>query len=384
MLSTYLSAGAAQKLRHGLPFVERGDILRMEGTQVVGEPATLRDEEGHSLGVGDVDLEAAQAVRRLGLPQESAEGVIPRQVRRALLRRGKFLQNPRYCRVVNDDGDGLPGLVIDRYDTHYVVQTLTRAMDARAEEIARSLSEVGGAQSVLLRNDSPARTEAGLPRQPPHVLLGHPPRWTRVLELEARLTVDIQYGVGTGYFYDQRQLRRVISRMANGARVLDACCYVGGLFVHAGLHGARRVVGYDIDPDAVELARENAEANGLLGRVHLEAVDAFEALDATHDPFDLVLLDSPDFNEEDGEERFLQLLRLCIRHTRHGGYLIAAAYHPALPYGATQLDERVARACEEEERVAFRLARPGLPFDFPTVVGSPMAEYMSALALEVT
>ncbi len=104
------------------------------------------------------------AVRRLGLPEESAEGLIPRHVRHALERRARLVDDPRFCRLVNDDGDGLPGLIVDRYDTHFVIQTLTRAMDARIEELTRAIVEVAGAGSVLLRNDSP-RQEAARARR---------------------------------------------------------------------------------------------------------------------------------------------------------------------------------------------------------------------------
>ena len=165
----------------------------MDGTPAFGEPVQLRDEEGRLLGLADLDLESSFPVRRLGLPEETAEGLIPRHLRRAYERRARLVDDPRYCRLVNDDGDGLPGLTIDRYDTHFVVQSFSRAMDARVQEISRALVEVAGAHSVLLRNDSPRRKTLGLPAQRPHVLYGAPPRWCRMLELGARFTVDLSY-----------------------------------------------------------------------------------------------------------------------------------------------------------------------------------------------
>jgi 23S rRNA (cytosine1962-C5)-methyltransferase len=367
-----------------LPWVLREEILRMDGTPPAGEPVHLVDEEGRSLGLGDIDLTSSRAIRRLGLPEERGEGVIPRQLRRAIERRARMVHNPRFCRLANDDGDGLPGLVVDRYGDHFVIQTSTRAMDARTDEIARSLAEVAGAQTVLLRNDSHRREAVGLPRQRAQVLLGRPPRWTRVQELGARFTVDLYQGAGTGYFYDQRQIRRLVAQLAPGARVLDACCYVGGLFIHAGLNGATEMQAYDNDVESVRLARENVEANGLMGRAHVVAADAFDALEALADPYDLVLLDSPDFPAREADASFTQLLRLAVRHTRHGGRLIVTAYSPPLPAGPAALDERLVRACELEDKVAVRLGRPGLPSDFPTALGSPGAEYMSAVALEVS
>ncbi|MCP3101878.1 class I SAM-dependent methyltransferase [Myxococcus sp. K15C18031901] len=379
MLSTYLSRDAARRLRHGAPWLRREDIVSIEGTPRPGEPVRLVDEDGVVLGLGDVDLEAPLAIRRLGFPDEAVEGLIPRHLRHAFERRAQLVDDPRFCRVVNDDGDGLPGLVVDRYDTHFVVQTLTRSMDARHQDITRALVEVTGASSVLLRNDAPRRKALGLPLQRPHVLYGTPPRWSRLLELGARFTVDLTYGQGTGYAYDLRELRRIVGRMAWGGRVLDVRCNVGGQFVHAGLHGARHILAFDEDADAADLARENAEANGLLGRVLVEKGSALQALRAVGETFDLVLLDTLGV---ESSESFVEHVRYALRRTRHGGRLLVVGYHPPIPLGG--FDELVATACEAEARIATRLARPGLPPDHPSLAGSPWAEYLEAVALEVT
>lgn len=379
VLNTYLSRDAARRLRHGAPWLKREDIVSMDGTPVPGEAVQLRDEEGHLLGLADVDLESSYTVRRLGTPEETVEGLIPRHLRHALERRAQLVDDPRFSRIVNDDGDGLPGLIVDRYDQHFVVQTFTRSMDARIQEVTRAIVEVAGATSVLLRNDTPRRKQLGLPVQRPHVLYGSPPRWCRVLELGARFTVDLTYGLNTGYHYDQRELRRFVARMAQGARVLDASCNVGGLFVHAGLHGARGILAFDGNADAADLARENAEANGLLGRVRVETGKSGQVLRSLTDVFDLVLLDTPAVASD---ETFIEQVRLALRRTRHGGRLLLVGYHPPLTVGA--FDELVATACEQEQRLAFRLIRLGLPPDHPTLVGSPAADYLDAVALEVT
>jgi len=379
LLSTYVKAEAARKLRHGVPWVTREDILRMEREPQPGETVMLLDEEGHPLGFGDVDLRSSHAIRRVGLRDETPEGLIQRHLRHALERRAVLVEDPRFCRLVNDDGDGLPGLVIDRYDGHYVMQTSTRAMDSRIEDIARSIVEVMNPSSVLLRNDSDLREELGLPRSRAHVLFGAPPRWTRVLELGARFAVDLHQGQGTGFFYDQREIRRIIRRLSHGARVLDPCAYIGGLSVHAGLGGARQILAFEIDPDACELARENAEANGLHGKTHVECGDAFTALQDFHQEFDLVTLDSPALPQSrpTEEDPFVRLLRLCVRATRSGGKLLATGYAP-------EMDERLVLACDLEERVAYRILRPGLPMDFPTVLGSPEGESLRSVLVQLS
>ncbi len=314
--------------------------------------------------------------------QTPLEDLAPR-LRHALERRARFVQTPLFCRTVNEDGDGLPGLAIDRYDGCFVVQALSPAHDGQIGAIARLLVEIAGAGSVLARNDGPLRRVRGLPSHAPHVLHGKPPRWTRVHELGALVTVDLFSGPLTGYAYAQRSVRRVVARLAPGMRVLDLCCGVGGLFLHAGAHGARHVVAFDADEDAIVLAQENLESNGLLARSHVELADPFEALSAGHDPFELVLLDVPidaPFLREAGA--LDRLLQLAIRHTQHGGFLVVAQTDLS-GAGMGAFEAWVSQSCARAGRAAIVLARPALPFDFPTLLGAPRTPRLHALALEL-
>lgn len=380
MQNTYLSDAAAQRLKQGLPWAFREEILSMEGSPQDGQPVELRAQSGETLGLADVDLQSPVAVRRIGLPHERLEGLIPRHLRRALERRAQWIEDPRYCRIVHDDGDGLPGLVIDRFDHHYVLQTFTRAMDARTEEIARGLLELSRPASILLRRDSPRRERLQLPVERPHVLAGTPPRWSRLLELGARITFDLQMGLGTGYFYDLREVRRLLLHLAPHARVLDLCCYVGGLFVHAGRAGARSIVAVEKSPEAAELARENADVNGLIGRTRVVTGDAADFLASGEGPFDLVLLDPPFFASND--PRFAELLRRAVHATRHGGRMVAIA--PRATLSGTRFEQALAEACEQAGRFAVKLAQLGLPPDFPRVLAAAGAEPLHAVALEIS
>ena len=382
MHSTYLHEEAARRLRQGRPWASREEILSTEGPLKAGEPVALRDPSGELVGLGDVDLASPLAVRRLGFADESPDGLVQRHLRRALDRRAQWVDDPRFCRLVNEDGDGLPGLVIDRYDAHYVLQTFTRAMDARVDEIARSLREVVHATSITVRNDAPRRERLKLPAQRPHVIHGTPPRWSRLVEMGARFTFDLQMGLGTGYFYDLREVRRLVTHAAAGARVLDLCCYVGGLFVHAGKGGARSIVACERDPAAADLARENAEVNGLLGRVKVVQSDVFSFVDGLTSRFDLVLVDSPSFPPKEGEDGFVSLVRKAIRATARGGRLIATGNRGWL--SAEQLEQKVSLAAALERRFAFKLATRAVPPDFPTVLDGTDVDPLHAIAIELS
>jgi 23S rRNA (cytosine1962-C5)-methyltransferase len=384
LLNTYLGPEAVKRLRHGAPWAYRDEILSIEGEPSAGEPVRLLDEQGHSLGLADLDLKAPLAIRRLGLPSEPLEGLLQRHLRHALGRRAFWLEDNRYCRLINDDGDGLPGLLIDRYDDHYVVQPLTRAMDARVEEIAQSLRVVMNASSVLLRTDTPLREREGLEVKRPHVLLGRPPRWTRVFELGARMTCDLFSGPGTGYPYDERPLRRLLARMSYGAHVLEVNCRLGGLFVHAGLHGASQIVAGTEDPSVADLARENVEANGLTNLVRIERVTPRQQLEQVEGGFDLVLMRAPELTGVGEAARARELgglLALAVRATRRGGRLVLAV--SSLTLAPRELEDAVAQACEAEGRLGYALARPGMAGDFPTALASPGNVSLNMLILEV-
>ena len=315
-------------------------------------------------------------------PLDLDDGAIPRHLRRALSRRGQLVDDPRHCRMVNGEADGLPGLIIDRFDAYFAVQTISRAMDAHLEEITRSLVEVAGARSVILRNDTPRREAVGLERERARVLTGSPPRWMRLLELGARITFDLHQGSETGYSYALREVRRAVGRLSQNQRVLDPACFVGGTIIQAGLHGARYVVAFAEDPDAAELARENVEANGLMNRAMVAIAAPLEALHALHETFDLVLLHAPARGGDPRRwtEHFGELIQLSLRATRHGGRLVLAAADAAL--GTTPLESYVLRACEQEDRLAWRLFRPAAPPDFPAMAGAP--EALASVVLEIS
>lgn len=382
MTITTLTNEAVRRLRQGAANIHRDDILRVEGASDSGAPVELRDEEGRSLGIGDlVDGEGPIAVRRLGLINEPAEGFIPRQIRRAMERRALLVDDPRYCRVVNDEGDGLPGLVIDRFDGHYAIQTATRAMDRRVDEIVRSLGEIAQARSAILRNDTDRRARSGLPKERSRVLYGTPPRWTRILELEARLTVDLHQGGETGYAYALREVRRTVARLSLNARVLDPSCNVGGALVQAGLHGAREIVAFAESFESAELSRENIEANGLMNRAIVDVATPIEGLRDLRQTFDLVLLHAPSrgVDKKRWATELSEMILLSLRATRHGGRLFIAAPETAL--GAEPLESHVLRACDQEGRAAYRLLRPAAPSDFPAPAGAPDA--VASVVLEI-
>lgn len=199
-------------------------------------------------------------------------------------------------RVVHGEGDGCPGLVIDRYDTTCVVVFDGAAASAfwrpRLPDVFAAIGEHATVEHVWLRGERGQRG-AG------EAWKGDPPALVVIAEDAARFHVDVRHGQKTGFFLDQRDNRTLVARHAAGARVLNLFGYTGGFSVHAALGGAREVTTVDIAAPAIAAARRNFTASGIDASAHaFAAVDAFDFLAqarADGRRWDLVIVDPPSF-----------------------------------------------------------------------------------------
>jgi len=201
------------------------------------------------------------------------------------------------ARLVFSEGDGLSGLVVDRYADYLCVQVTAAAMAARLEPILATLIELTQPRGVFLRTERGISKAEGLEiRDGLH--WGQPPAEPVVIvENGLRFQLDLAEGQKTGFYLDQRENRQAAARYVRGRRVLDMFCYSGGFSLAAAAGGAREVLGVDTSDKAVALARANAERNGL-GNVQFMAGDCFktmETLVASGERYGAVILDPPKF-----------------------------------------------------------------------------------------
>ena len=229
-------------------------------------------------------------------------------------------------------GDGLPGLVVDRYGDLLVVQITTAGMERARPEILAALEEVVGPTSILLRNDTAVRELEGLPLAN-EVALGEPPVDIEVPEHGNRFLVSPLTGQKTGWFYDQAENRDRLARFCQPRRALDVCSYIGAWGLRAARLGAEEVVCVDSSATALERVGENAERNGLLDRITGVQGDAFEVLRLLKEQgerFDLVMLDPPAFikrrkDEREGLQAYQRLNRLGLEVLEPGGLLVTSS-----------------------------------------------------------
>jgi 23S rRNA (cytosine1962-C5)-methyltransferase len=293
-----------------------------------------------------------------------------------------------YYRWVFGEGDGLPGLVLDRYGEVIVGQIATAGMEALRGEIEAAVSRVLAPQALVWKNDGGARELEQLPRQ---IIagIGKAPEELSVIEGVLQFRVPLTGAQKTGWFYDQGANREQFRRLLwPGVRVLDLCSYAGAWAITALRCGAREALCVDSSEAALAAASANAAANGVT--VRTRRGDAFEALDALHregERFDVVVLDPPAFikrrkDQARGEAAYRKLNQLAMRLLERDALLVSCScsYHLA----PEELARLIQAAARHNSRFVQILAAGGQASDHPVHPAIPETRYLKAFFCRVT
>ncbi len=388
MIDVVLQPGRDRSLRRRHPWLLSGAVARVEGDAEPGAFVRVLTAEGEVLGFGHYSPHSALRVRMLAFGKELAEaGLLEARIADAVARRtaSPLLRDTDSVRLVNAEGDGLPGLVADRYGDALVVKLTTAGMLVRRELVAAALRAATGAALGFERADSTAARKEGLPaRQGP--LWGDPPAtplW--ICERGRRYRVDLADGQKTGFYLDQRDARDLVERLAPGRRVLDLFCYTGGFAVAAARGGAQRLTLVDSSESALALARENLAANAAGVPARFEQVDGFAFLRSDDASYDLLVLDPPPMARAERDvaraaRGYKDLLRSALRRSAPRALLLvfACSHH----IGAEKLRQIVFGASLEAARPLRVLATLSAAPDHVVALDHPEGAYLSGLLLE--
>ena len=298
---------------------------------------------------------------------------------RALLRREAFYEKPFY-RLVHAEGDGLPGLTIDRFDDVCVLQITTAGMEALIEPLLAALDEVVSPNVVVLRNDAPSRALEGLDAYV-RTAKGDMPSRIAVEENGVRYFADLKAGQKTGWYYDQRGNRAFMAQIARGRSVLDAYCYAGGFALAAAKAGAAETIGLDSSAPALALAEDAARASGVSAKfVKCDVFEELERLSA--EKFDIVIADPPPFVKskkdlEPGSKAYRKLARLAASVTAPGGFLLLASCSHNMP--AERFASECAIGIARAGRAASLIRQAGAGPDHPIHPMLPETAYLKTL-----
>src|SRR2546423_3484419 len=326
-----LKAREGRRALAGAPWIFSNEIAMDARTKALapGSLISAQTQDGRALGTGYFNPKSLIAVRLLdNVPDaEIGDAFFASHFARALARRAALFPEHFY-RLVHAEGDGLPGLTIDRFDETSVIQVTTVGMEALIEPMLEALEEVLAPKHVVLRNDTPTRALEGLE---PYVRSARGEMTSRIslAENSVRYFANPVSGQKTGWYFDQRDNRAFMARLAAGQTVLDCYCHTGAFALLAAKWGAKEVVGIDSSVPALALAEEAASANCVANTCTFVQADVFEDLERlarAGETFDIVISHPPPFVKarkdlEAGARAYRKLARLAASLTSASGYL---------------------------------------------------------------
>jgi 23S rRNA (cytosine1962-C5)-methyltransferase len=374
------------------PWVFSGALVDAPETLAQGDLVRVADKNGRVLGIGTFSRSTSIAVRIF----EFGDATIDREWfvrkfkdadrRRGVLGFGPGTSTTGY-RVVFGESDGVPGLVVDRYADVIVMQISTAGIDALRDAVVAALEDVFAPRAIVERSDLPGRKDEGL-REASGVISGSQDGSVQFIENGLRFAADVLGGQKTGFFLDQRDLRRTVAPLCAGRRVLNLFSYTGALSIAALKAGAASVHNVDSSSAALAQCKSHAEMNGLdREAMTVEESDVFQYLNAHGDAsFDVVVLDPPALirsrkDAEEGKKAYHFLNRAAMRLVKDGGIFVTSSCSHYLP----------------EEDLAFLLRRASVQngvtlsvlgvvrqsADHPLSVYFPESAYLKSFICEV-
>ncbi len=385
-----LQPGRDRRVKSGHPWAFSNEIVMDAAARALppGSAVRLEGDDGVKHGIWQFNPHSLIAARILDrTPSEAPDAAwFNARIGRALALRER-LGLARHGRLVHAEADGLPGLVVDRFDDVIALQANTAGMEAATPLIVEALRALLNPRSILARNDSAVRALEGLAQETK--LLHGTEAQARVEEGGLAFEVDLLSGQKTGWFFDQRENRARVAALAPGATLLDAFCHTGGFGLLAAKAGASAVTLLDRSQPALDLALASAAANGLAGRVTArrgEALETLERMIGAGERFEIVVADPPAFAKSRKDipaalRAYQRLARICAQLVNPGGFLFIAScsHHASPPEFAAAVAEGVWRA----RREARLLASTGAGPDHPVHPMLPESAYLKAQLLQL-
>lgn len=388
MLTVYLKKDREAPVLRGHPWIFSGAVESVEGNSEAIGVADVFDHKKTWIARGLYNPKSQIRVRLLTWQEETIDrDFFARRISQALALRQDFLSTTTNAyRLINGEGDFLPGLIVDRYADFLVCQFFTAGLERFKDDIIAALSALESVHGIFEKSDGRVRDEEGLGPSVGVLAGPEPPDTISIEENGFKFLVDVRRGQKTGFFLDQRDNRAFLATVARGRTLLDCFSYSGAFSVYALGGGAKEVVSLDSSRPALELAEKNLALNGFPDGGELLKGDAFAYLKECGRTFDAIVLDPPslahkrsDVTAATGGYKFLNLH--ALKHLNPGGYLLTFSCSQHL---STDLFQKVVfGAAVDAGREVSVVKRLGQPVDHPVSLHHPEGEYLKGLVLRV-
>ncbi len=394
------------RMLHGHDWVFSSEVLKVFGNPAGGDVISLKDGRDRLIGSALYNARSQIVARRFSRRRQDLDlDFFRRRIAQASEYRDRRNIDPKVRRVVWSESDGLPGVIIDRYGDHFVLQTLTLGMDMRKDTIVEAIEDVfcrasaspagterlaGGAPAlqaftIIERNDAPVRKAEGLELRR-GVLHGTPSQIT--IEIEGvKIEVDLLHGQKTGFYLDQKHNYGIVAGYARDLRVLDCFTNQGAFALMCARAGASDVTGVEESSNNIAAAKRNAARNELKAQwIEQDVFRFLRAAEKAEAQYDLIVLDPPSFTKaksslRDALRGYRELHMRAFKLLSKDGLL--ATFSCSHHVSDTAFAQTITDALVDARRSARRLRRFEQAPDHPVVATIPETEYFRGCLLEM-
>jgi 23S rRNA (cytosine1962-C5)-methyltransferase len=379
------------RILHGHDWVYGSEILKTFGDPVDGGLVSIRDGRDRLLGTGIYNSKSQIVARRFSRQRQDLDlDFFQRRIAMAIDYRRRRQVDLLTCRLVWSESDGLPGLIIDRYGSAFVLQTLTLAMDQRQHLIVEALKKeaaglAGPDFAIVERNDAPVRRAEGMEARAG--LLHGTAAIQRVEILGLTFEIDLLHGQKTGFYLDQVENYRAVAGRAPGRRVLDCFANQGAFALACAKAGAASVTAVEISAEAAAQIAANAVRNqASVETIQDNVFDHLKQLEAAGAQYDLIVLDPPSFTKskdklQDAMRGYKEIHIRAFKLLSPAGLL--ATFSCSHHVGAELFRDMIAESLVDAKRSARLLETYRQNADHPILATIPETEYLKGFLLEM-
>ncbi len=389
MSKVILIKGKHQRILSGHPWVYGNQIETVQGIVEPGEIVEVYDGKKFFLGKGYYNEKSQIRIRLLTRQRE--EEINKNFFKRRITSCWNYRKQLGYIenyRLVFGEADFLPALVIDKFGDLFVIQTLSLGMDRWKTTIATVLEELFSPKGIYERNDVPVRKLEGLTEQKNFLSAPFPTKF-EINEDGVKLFVDVENGQKTGFFLDQKENRKALQFISEGANILDCFCYTGSFALFAAKFGARHVLGLDVSESAVAQAKENALLNNFENICEFQTANAFDELPQwvkEKKIFDVIILDPPAFTKnrsgiEAASRGYKEINLRAMKLIRKGGFLVTFSCSHFMEPGV--FFEMISQAASNAGKTIRQVAYLSQSKDHPIVWNIEETSYLKGFVLQV-
>ncbi len=385
-----IAAGKEAHLKNRHHAIFRAAVGRFPQGAEDGAIVEVRSSTGEFLCYATWNAQAYICARAIAFEEGDPMEQVRRAIERAVRLRERFFDHAETTayRLVNAEGDMLPGLVVDRYGDTLAIQCTTLGIDKMKSWVTDVLLEVTGLAKIFEKSTGTARKKEGLPPAEGWIRGGGETR-IPVVERGLKFLIELSGSQKTGLFLDQREMRSLVRSLAKGRRVLDCCSYVGGFSLSALLGGALSADAVDYDAAALARSREHVKENGVddeLFSAYAEDVFQFLRRRPAPRPYDFIVLDPPAFAKrssdiEQAKRAYTDLNRLAMEMLPAGSLLLtcSCSFH----VDPQMFQTIVFHAARQAKRSVRILQRHRQAIDHPVNLFHPEVDYLKSLLLWV-